>query len=142
MERLEREREREGEIMVPYFLKQKPRCLFLSSNFQLGIYLRHVFNQDGCLYYYCLCHLCINLPHPTIMVEAYAYSSVIRGHHGYKETRMPFIGEKLTTDVEEGSLYDQHVVAILKNREVVDHMPCTITQFTLVQSHGLLLLLA
>ena len=80
--------------------------------------------------YYSLCNVCINLPHPTITVEMYAYSSVIRGHHVYKETWTPFIDEELTMDVEEDNPYDQHMVAVLKNGELVGHMPCTIAQFS------------
>ena len=97
-----------------------------------------------------LCVYQFATPHNHGRNIQYAYSSVIRGHHAYKETWMSFIGEELTTNVEVDDLYDQHTVAILKNREVVGHVPCVIawftacttTQFTHVQSLGLLLLLA
>ena len=48
----------------------------------------------------------------------------------YKESWTLFIGKELTTYVEEDILYDQDAVAILKNGELVDHMPCTIEWFS------------
>ena len=68
------------------------------------------------------------LPHPTIMEEM--FSSVIRGHHVYKETWTPYLSEELTTNVEEGNLFDRHAIAVLKNGEIVGHMPRTITRFS------------
>ena len=103
------------------------------------------------VYNYCfLCHVCINLPHPTLMVKTYACSSVIKGHLVYKETWLPHIGEQLTMDMEEDNLYDQHAVSILKNKEAVGLMPymiarstaCTIAWFGFLRSHRLLLPLA
>ena len=58
------------------------------------------------------------------------YSSVIRGHHVYKENRTPLINEELTIDVQEDNLFDRHVVVVLKNGEIVGHMPRTISRFS------------
>ena len=45
------------------------------------------------------CAICISLLHPTTMEGTYSYSSMIRGHHVYKEAWAPFIGEELTTEL-------------------------------------------
>ena len=58
------------------------------------------------------------------------YSSVIRGHHVYKENWTPSISEELTINVEEENLFDRHAVAVLKNGEIVGHMPRTISRFS------------
>lgn len=60
----------------------------------------------------------------------YTLSSVIRGHHVYKDFWMPYIHEELTVGTEEENLYDRHAVAVLKDGEVVGHMPCTISRLS------------
>ncbi len=64
------------------------------------------------------------------MEEIYTCSSVIRGHHIYKETWTPHIDEELIAGCEEGNVYDRHAVAILKDGEVVGHMPRTIARYS------------
>ena len=40
------------------------------------------------------------------------FSSVIRGHHVYKDFWMPYIHEELTVGTEEENSYDRHAVII------------------------------
>ena len=51
------------------------------------------------------------------------YNSVIWGHHVYKETWIPYIGEKLTLDCEDTNQFDRHAVTMMKSREMVGHIP-------------------
>ena len=60
----------------------------------------------------------------------YTYSSVVRGHHVYKETWTPYVSEELIASCEDTNVYDRHAVAILKNGEVVGHMPRTIARYS------------
>ena len=66
----------------------------------------------------------------TREAATYTFSSVIRGHHVYKDFWTPYIHEELTVGTEEENSYDRHAVAILKDGEVVGHMPCTISRFS------------
>ena len=58
------------------------------------------------------------------------YSSVIRGHHVYKDTWMPYIEEKLMLDCEDTNQFNRCAVAVMKNREIMGHMPRTITKLS------------
>ena len=57
--------------------------------------------------------------------ESFTFTSVIRGHHVYKETWMSYINYELTADlhVDKGNLFNRHATAVLKNGENVGHMP-------------------
>ena len=57
-------------------------------------------------------------------------SSVIRGHHVYKTIWTPYIGEELVLASEESNLFDRHAVAVLKNGEIVGHMPHKLARFS------------
>ena len=61
-------------------------------------------------------------------MEVHTFSSVIRGHHIYKETWKAYIDEELITGCEEENVFDRHAAALLKNGEVVGHMPRTIAR--------------
>lgn len=52
-----------------------------------------------------------------------SFSSVIRGHHVYKTIWTPHLGEELVLATENGNLFDRHAVAVIKDGEVVGHMP-------------------
>ena len=58
------------------------------------------------------------------------YSSIIRGHHVYKDTRTPYIGEELMLDCEHTNQFDRHAVAVMKRGEIVGHMPRAIAKLS------------
>ena len=58
---------------------------------------------------------------------SYCINSVVRGHHIYKDIWTPEIGEELTCRREVGNIHDLHAVAILRGRDVVGHVPRTIS---------------
>ena len=50
------------------------------------------------------------------------YESVIRGHHVYKRTWNPRIGEMLTVHPEHGNTHDRHAVSVVKDGIIVGHV--------------------
>ena len=58
-----------------------------------------------------------------------SFSSAIRGHHVYKSTWQPFIGEHLEIERENGNTHDRFAVAVIKicptrrTRTIVGHIP-------------------
>lgn len=59
-----------------------------------------------------------------------SFSSVIRGHHVYKTIWTPHLGEELVLATENGNLFDRHAVAVIKDGEVVGHMPHELARFS------------
>ena len=55
--------------------------------------------------------------------QEYDLSSVVRGHHIYKDVWTPIIGEQLLVEKEEGNEHDTFAIALLKDNSVVGHMP-------------------
>ena len=49
--------------------------------------------------------------------------SIVRGHHIYKVVWTPVIGEELTVIPEENNDHDRHAIAVMKDGEVVGHVP-------------------
>ena len=47
----------------------------------------------------------------------------ITGHHVYKDIRTPCIQEELTCEREPGNQHDEHAVKVLKDGEIVGHIP-------------------
>lgn len=60
--------------------------------------------------------------------RTYAYSSVIRGHHVYKSIWTPVIGETLHVRIEENNEYDRFAVSVLREDEIVGHIPQEISR--------------
>ena len=58
----------------------------------------------------------------------YKKESVVRGHHIYKTVWTPVIGEELPVEREEDNQHDQHAVAVVKNGDIVGHMPRSISR--------------
>ena len=58
----------------------------------------------------------------------YCIHSCNRGHHIYKEIWTPYITEELRLEEEEDNLYDQHTVAVVRNKVIVGHMPCVLAR--------------
>ena len=51
------------------------------------------------------------------------HKSVIRGHHVYKRTWNPIVGEILAVDREHGNTQDRHAACLLKEGAIVGHAP-------------------
>ena len=49
--------------------------------------------------------------------------SIMRGHHIYKVLWTPVIGEELTVTPEENNNHDHHATVVMKDGEVVGHVP-------------------
>ena len=50
-------------------------------------------------------------------------SSVVRGHHVYKAVWIPALREELIVKAEDGNAHDEHAMAVVKEGNVVSHMP-------------------
>ena len=59
-----------------------------------------------------------------------SFSSIIRGHHVYNTSWTPYLSEELVLAAEESNLFDRHAVAVLKNGEIVGHMPQELARFS------------
>ena len=57
------------------------------------------------------------------MSSEYAMESVVRGHHIYKASWDPYVGEVLVLEREVANVHDVHAVAIMKEDGVVGHVP-------------------
>ena len=60
--------------------------------------------------------------------SSYKKRSVVRGHHIYKRVWTPVVGEELSLKTEDGNLHDKHAVAVIKDRQIVDHVPRSISK--------------
>lgn len=56
--------------------------------------------------------------------------SFVRGHHVYQASWTPSVGEVLTVRRELANEHDRFAVAVLKDGEVVGHIPCTLSKLT------------
>ena len=61
---------------------------------------------------------------------AFALESYVRGHHVYHTVWTPVIGDVLPVKREETNLYDRFAVAVLKDGEVVGHVPRVLSKTT------------
>lgn len=53
--------------------------------------------------------------------ESFQLASFVRGHHVYHTSWTPMTGEVLVVKIE---IHDRFAVAIIKDGEVVGHVPC------------------
>ena len=58
----------------------------------------------------------------------YDLESVVRGHHIYKRVWDPYLDELLTVQPEAGNDHDRHAVSVLKDGEIVGHVPKEISK--------------
>lgn len=67
-----------------------------------------------------------------------ALDSVITGHHVYKSTWTPYIGEILRGEVEENNEHDKYAVSIKKDGEIVGHIPRSLSKLAnfFLRHHG------
>ena len=54
--------------------------------------------------------------------------STVRGHHVYKASWSPYIGEELPVQREVNNINDDFAVAVLKNSSTVGHVPREISR--------------
>ena len=59
----------------------------------------------------------------------FEFQSHVTGHHVYKDIWTPTLGEKLSTTAEPENHYDKYVVKVLKDNEVVGHVPSDILKY-------------
>ena len=52
----------------------------------------------------------------------------MRGHHVYKHVWTPVLDEELTCIPEENNNHDVYAVAVMKEDEVVGHVPCELSK--------------
>ena len=60
------------------------------------------------------------------MATSFRIESSVRGHHIYKDVWSPVIGDELLVQVEEHNTFDEFAVPVMKNSDVVGHVPLEI----------------
>jgi len=53
----------------------------------------------------------------------YEIDSIVQVHHFHKEIWTPVIGEQLYLDKEHGNPHDDFAVAVIKDHQIVGHIP-------------------
>ena len=56
--------------------------------------------------------------------------SVVHDHHVYKLVWLPVIGEQLILEKEPANPYDKFAVAVIKDSQIVSHIPKSYSEFT------------
>ena len=70
-------------------------------------------------------------------VAVFIHESVVKGHHIYKETWTPSVGEVLLVQQELENPHDRRAVCILKSSTIVGHVPRELSRvFWFFISHG------
>ena len=64
----------------------------------------------------------------SISENRHEEASVIRWHHVYKSVWTPELGEELSLVTEDGNEYDKYAVAVIKDGDVVGHMPRSLSR--------------
>ena len=61
---------------------------------------------------------------PIILEKSYEIEAFVMGHHVYKQTWTPFVGEKLDAAVQPSNIKDKYAVAIFQGRrnKVIGHL--------------------
>ena len=60
------------------------------------------------------------------MATSFRIESSVCGHHVYKEVWLPVFGDELLVQVEEHNTFDEFAVPVMKNSDVVGHVPLEI----------------
>ena len=63
------------------------------------------------------------------ILYVFEFQSYVTGHHVYKDIWAPTLDEKLTTAMEPENHHDKYVVKVLKENEVVGHVPRDISKY-------------
>ena len=61
--------------------------------------------------------------HCSSNMEKFTFDSAVRGYHVYNVVWKPTIGKKLQADQELGNEADKFAVKVVKNNEIVGHLP-------------------
>lgn len=64
---------------------------------------------------------------PTTTIDVVEFNSFIRGYHAYKDIWEPQVGETLLLKRELDNLKDSSAVAVMKETEIVGHIPYNIS---------------
>ena len=64
---------------------------------------------------------------PAASFDSVEFNSFIRGYHTYKDIWEPFVGETLLLKREPTDVKDRSAVAVMKETEVVGHVPCNMS---------------
>ena len=64
---------------------------------------------------------------PGTSFDSVEFNSFIRGYHAYKDIWEPFVGENLLLKREPTNIKDRSAVAVIKETEVVGHVPYNIS---------------
>ena len=59
----------------------------------------------------------------------FEFQSYVTGHHVYKDIWTPTLGEKLSTAAEPENHHEKYAVKVLKENEVVGHVPRDISKY-------------
>ena len=62
------------------------------------------------------------------MATSFRIESSVHGHHVYKDVWSPVIGDELLVQVEEHNTFNEFGVAVMKNSDVVGHVPQEISK--------------
>ena len=68
------------------------------------------------------------MPFQITMATSFRIESTVRGHHVYKASWSPYIGEELPVQCEVNNIHDDFAVAVLKNSNTVGHVPREISR--------------
>ena len=63
------------------------------------------------------------MPFQITMATSFRIESTVRGHHVYKASWSPYIGEELPVQCEVNNIHDDFAVAVLKNSNTVGYVP-------------------
>ena len=63
----------------------------------------------------------------TLNMASFSHSSFVRGYHDYLNIWSPQIGEILEVKEEPNNTHDTKAVAVMKDEEVVGHLPKSIS---------------
>ena len=63
------------------------------------------------------------MPFEITMATSFRIESTVRGHHVYKASWSPYIGEELPVQCEVNNIHDDFAVAVLKNSNTVGYVP-------------------
>ena len=64
---------------------------------------------------------------PAASFDSVEFNSFIRGYHAHKDIWEPFVGETLLLKREPTNVKDRSAVAVMKETEVVGHVPYNIS---------------
>ena len=108
---------------VPYFLEYKPGRLFLSRHRGPGVKTRPAYKRGRRLFPFTGLGARYFNDYYGEPDSRFVKSSVVRGHHVYKAVWTPALREELIVKAEDGNAHDEHAMAVVKEGNVVGHMP-------------------